>query len=539
MKAEPHDENGTTLTSRDAGGVAGDRGLWKATDDQVRSELHGSCCSCQCGLLGYLRLNVSHFVPDSSEEGLGDQKPKRARTKDVALPSPGNSSRRREGKVGKDPTAPPPVVERIRPPKSGRSVSLRNAAAESPSRRLDDTQRSRARSSSLLSLEARATEGAEDSPLPPAPELVLKAHGRGTSLAPTNRFETIHLTVLPEYLESQVREVIAQDQLGNKIKTMVYADTTRTLINPVDSPDLHFSWTINPYRGCEHGCIYCYARPGHEYLSLNMGIDFESKVFAKYDAPALLRKELMRSSWKGEGIVLSGVTDPYQPIERELNITRELLKVCIEFRQPVSIITKNKLILRDIDLLARLHEFGAVRCAVSLTTLDVILASKMEPRASSPSSRLETIRALATVGIPVTVMTAPIIPGINDHELPALLAAASKAGATRAGYVLLRLPHQIKDLFISWLHEHFPDRAAKVETLLRDAREGMLYNAEFFERGRGTGPIARHIADTFALFARRHGLASPRMVAMDPAQDRPTPFRRPPGPQGLLFGSDA
>lgn len=434
-----------------------------------------------------------------------------------------------------------PIVERITPmrykrPGSSSSApeqtSKQTASESTPLHKKIPTQASEHTDSAehnriITPLSTTPTHGdTEDA------SAVIKVRGRGTSLVPTNRFETIRLTQLAEH----VCEVMAEHENGRQVKTLVYADSTRTLINPVDSPDLSFSWTVNPYRGCEHGCIYCYARPGHEYLSLSSGLDFETKIFAKYDAPRLLRRELMRSSWKGDGIVLSGVTDPYQPIERNLNITRELLKVCIEFRQPVSIITKNRLILRDIDLLSSLHKHRAIRCAVSLTSLDATLASRMEPRASSPAARLEIIRELSKLGIPVTVMTAPIIPGINDGEIPTLLRAAAEAGATRAGYVLLRLPYQIKELFITWLHEHFPLRAAKVEALLRDTREGMLYQGEFFQRGRGTGPISKHIHDTFSLFARRFGLISPRMVAMNPTPS--SPFRRPPGPQGMLFESE-
>lgn len=355
-------------------------------------------------------------------------------------------------------------------------------------------------------------EGGETARLPPA-------RGRGTSLAPTNRFERLSLHVLP----SHAQEIWAELPQGRRIKTLVYADATKGVINPVDSPDLSFSWTINPYRGCEHGCIYCYARPGHEYLAMSSGLDFETKIVAKHDAAALLRQELLRPGWKGERIVLSGVTDPYQPVERELRITRGILEVCCEFRQPVSIITKSGLVLRDLDLLEQLHRWGAVTCAVSLTSLDSRLAAKMEPRAASPGTRLQVIRTLSSMGIPVTVMTAPIIPRINDHELPALLAAAAEAGAKRAGYVLLRLPHQIKALFLDWLAVHFPERASHVEALIRDTREGMLYNSDFVTRVRGTGPVAKHVADTFRVFARRHGFERGPLVRM------PTSFLRPAG----------
>jgi DNA repair photolyase len=241
---------------------------------------------------------------------------------------------------------------------------------------------------------------------------------------------------------------------------------------------------------------------------MSSGIDFETKIMAKHDAPQLLQRALSKNSWQGEPIVFAGVTDVYQPIEADLEITRKCLEVCLAFRQPVSIITKNKLILRDTDIIAEMAKMNLIHAAISLTTLDNKLASAMEPRASSPRSRLDTIRALAKLGVPTTVMTAPIIPGLNDHELPALLREASHAGATCAGYVLLRLPHQIKEIFLDWLRRNFPQRAAKVKALIRDTREGELYNATFFERARGTGAFADQINATFRTFARKYKLAN-------------------------------
>jgi len=362
-------------------------------------------------------------------------------------------------------------------------------------------------------------------PKPPSPHI----RGRGTPINPTNRFESISLHVLAEHAE----EIFTEYPDGQQRKTEVFADNAKTIINPVDSPDLSFKWTINPYRGCEHGCIYCYARPYHEYLSLSSGLDFETKIFAKHDAAKLLRAELMKPSWKGEGIVMSGITDPYQPVERELKITRQILEVMLEFRQPVSFITKSKLILRDLDLLEQFHAFGGVRCAISLTSLDPQLAAKLEPRASSPKARLETIKALSSRGIPTTVMTAPMIPRINDHELPALLEAASEAGATRAGYVLLRLPYQIKELFLEWLQRHFPDRAAHVETLIRDSRNGMLNDSAAFTRFKGEGAFAQQIAQNFRVFARKYKLDGPRIEVTANSFRRPLP----PGATLGLFDS--
>lgn len=351
--------------------------------------------------------------------------------------------------------------------------------------------------------------------------------GRGAGLNPPNRFETVHLHVLGEHRD----ELRAEFPEGRQQPREVTRDVSRTIINHVDSPDIGFKWTVNPYRGCEHGCVYCYARPGHEYLGLSCGLDFETRIHAKPEAPRLLREALMAPSWKGETIVMSGVTDPYQPLERELEITRGCLEVMAEFRQSVALITKSRLITRDLDVLARLHEHGAVSAAVSLTTLDNRLASIMEPRASSPKERLAAIRELSSAGIPVAVMTAPIIPRINDHEIPALLDAAAEAGAQSAGYVFIRLPYQIKDLFLEWLARHFPDRAAHVESLVRQSHGGSLYDSTWFARQRGQGEIASQIGLAFRVFAVRAGLDRPRRSLNTGA------FRRPPAQtsQTLLF----
>ncbi|MBX3406066.1 MAG: PA0069 family radical SAM protein [Phycisphaeraceae bacterium] len=326
--------------------------------------------------------------------------------------------------------------------------------------------------------------------------------GRGACINPGNRFETVRLHVLGEHLDGQLRE----HPCGRQVRTQVFEDDTRSILNRVDSPDLGFNWTVNPYRGCEHGCIYCYARPGHEYLALSSGLDFETRIFAKPEAPRLLREALSRASWQGEPIVFSGVTDCYQPIEAGLAITRACLEVCAEFAQPVSIVTKNKLVLRDRDILEQLAAHNAASVAVSITSLDNALASKMEPRASAPRERLEAIRQLAAAGIPTHVMVAPIIPALNEPEVAAILSAAAGAGARDAGYILLRLPHQIKALFEEWLGRHYPDRAARVLNALRDMHGGELYNADFFHRQRGAGPRAEQIGAAFRLFKRRAGL---------------------------------
>lgn len=363
--------------------------------------------------------------------------------------------------------------------------------------------------------------------------------GRGAGLNPGNRFETVRLHVLGEHLDAGAAAREAEAGSGGvrgpvSVPTTVLSDRSGRVINAVDSPDLPFKWTVNPYRGCEHGCVYCYARPGHEYLGMSMGLDFETKIVAKHGAAALLRRELASASWRGEPIVMSGVTDPYQPVERELGITRGCLEVMASCGQPVSVVTKSRLVERDIDCLSSLAGIGAARAAVSLTTLDRGLAMAMEPRASSPKDRLRAMSSLASAGVPVVVMTAPIIPGLNDHEIPALLKAAKEAGATRAGYILLRLPHQIKDVFLEWLTRAAPGRAAKVESLIRQARGGDLYRSGFGERQRGTGARADQIKATFGVFAERLGLRGEREELSSAGFRRPTVLEE--GQLGLFGG---
>jgi DNA repair photolyase len=353
--------------------------------------------------------------------------------------------------------------------------------------------------------------------------------GRGAQLNPGNRFERVRLHVLGEHLDETFRaREEAGETIGVQLRTVQLEDDTRSIINRVESPDLGMSWTVNPYRGCEHGCIYCYARPGHEYLGMSSGLDFETRILAKPQAPVLLEKALRHPKWKGEPIVMSGVTDPYQPIEREREITRACLKVMARFRQSVGIITKNRLITRDLDILREMASWGGVHAAVSLTSLDPDLARKMEPRASAPRAKLEAIETLAKAGIPVRVMTAPILPGINDREIPALLRAAADAGARGAGFVMLRLPYQIKDLFLDWLRREFPRRAAHVESLIRQMHGGELYTSKWFTRGRGTGPFAQQVAQTFRVFAARYKLDGPCPRLNTEA------FERPPEEKGQL-----
>lgn len=343
--------------------------------------------------------------------------------------------------------------------------------------------------------------------------------GRGAGLNPTNRFETISVERDPEVPGPE------------RIETELLRDTSRSLITRNDSPDVGFEVSINPYRGCEHGCVYCYARPFHEYLGFSAGLDFESKILVKEDAPEILRRELASPKWQPQTLALSGVTDPYQPAERKLEITRRCLEVLAEFRNPVGIITKNELVTRDVDHLGALAEHGAVGVNLSITTLDGELARKMEPRASHPRDRLKAVERLAAAGVPVGVMVAPVVPAITDHEMPKIMEAAANAGASWAGYVVLRLPGAVEGLFQDWLARHFPDRKEKVLNRLRDLRGGRLYDPRFGSRMKGEGLFADQIRLTFETFKRRYGLGQSRPELSTAA------FRRPGEAQQLgLFG---
>ncbi|HYI08497.1 MAG TPA: PA0069 family radical SAM protein [Thermoanaerobaculia bacterium] len=321
--------------------------------------------------------------------------------------------------------------------------------------------------------------------------------GRGASWNPQNRFEK---------LEYVVDEDAWVDEEAPSPNTVYLRDPTRTIIATNDSPDIGFEASVNPYRGCEHGCIYCFARPTHEYLGFSAGLDFETKILVKEDAPALLREELNAKKWEPKVLVMSGVTDPYQPIERRLGLTRGCLEVLADFRNPVGIITKNQLVTRDADVLAELAKYNAARVHISITTLDAKLARIMEPRTSTPELRLEAISRLAAAGVPVGVNVAPVIPGITDHEMPSILAAAREAGASSAGFVVLRLPWAVAPLFERWLEEHFPDRKEKVLNRMRDLRGGKLYDATWGLRGRGSGVFADQIATLFDISCRKQGL---------------------------------
>lgn len=320
--------------------------------------------------------------------------------------------------------------------------------------------------------------------------------GRGSSGNLPNRFEQIDYT--PDDEHGPLDE--------SRPKTLFLRDASKTVIAYNDSPDVGFDASINPYRGCEHGCIYCYARPTHEYLGFSAGLDFETRIMVKENAPELLRAELAARKWTPQAVGMSGVTDCYQPVERKLKITRRCLEVFLEYRNPVVIITKNRLVTRDIDLLAELARFDCAAVFVSMTTLDLELNRLMEPRTSSPTQRLETIAALAQAGVPVGTLIAPVIPGLTDHEILPILQAATDAGARYAGYVALRLPYAVAPLFEQWLEDHYPDRKDKVLNRVRAMRGGKLYDSAYGTRMRGEGPFAEQIETTFSVASRKAGI---------------------------------
>jgi DNA repair photolyase len=344
-------------------------------------------------------------------------------------------------------------------------------------------------------------------------------HGRGAAHNPPNRFERIAYEPEPDEIEPDKPLPVTQ----------LFRDTSRTVIATNDSPDVGFSASINPYRGCEHGCVYCYARPTHEYLGFSAGLDFETKIMVKEDPPELLRRELSSRSWKPQTLGLSGVTDPYQPIERRLGITRRCLEVLVEFRNPVVVVTKSHLVIRDADLLAELAQHHAAMVFLSITSLDGSLSRVLEPRAAQPSGRLAAIEELSRAGIPTGVLVAPVIPGLNDHEMPAIVTAAAGAGARAAGHVVLRLPFGLAQLFERWLEQHFPERKEKVLNRIRVLRDGRLNDPRFGSRMRGEGKLADAIHDLFALACRKAGIngRGPELSA--------AAFRHPDGKQGLLF----
>ena len=322
-----------------------------------------------------------------------------------------------------------------------------------------------------------------------------RRRGRGAGLNISGRFEPVSREALDDGW--QVLEDLPA------FKTDVQIEQARTIITRNQSPDISFDRSINPYRGCEHGCVYCFARPSHAYMGLSAGLDFEAKLFAKPDAAALLEKELAKPGYVPRTIALGTNTDPYQPIEKQWRVTRQILEILERHNHPVGIVTKSALVLRDIDILERMAAKGLVKVALSVTTLDRKMARTLEPRASTPSKRLDAVKALNDAGIPASVMVAPIIPGINDHEIERLLEGASAAGAQEVGYVLLRLPLEVAPLFKDWLLRHYPDRYRHVMSLIRSMRDGKDYDAEWSKRMRGTGPYAWQIARRFELKAAK------------------------------------
>jgi len=321
--------------------------------------------------------------------------------------------------------------------------------------------------------------------------------GRGAASNPMGRFERIEVEADPDSLEGAPPE---------RPETVFLRDASRSIVSTNASPDVGFDASVNPYRGCEHGCSYCYARPFHEYLGFSAGLDFETRILVKEEAPALLRRELTSPKWRPQTVALSGVTDPYQPVERRLGITRGCLEVLAELRNPVIVVTKNHLVTRDADLLGELARHRAAAAAISVTTLDPDLARRLEPRASHPRRRLEAVATLAGAGVAAGVLVAPVIPGLNDHEIPAVLEAAAGAGASFAGFVVLRLPHGVSHLFAEWLDHHAPGHKEKVLNRVREMREGRLNDPAFGRRMRGRGPFAEQIRNLFAVSCRRHGL---------------------------------
>jgi DNA repair photolyase len=342
-----------------------------------------------------------------------------------------------------------------------------------------------------------------------------RPRGRGAADNPAGRFERL--------------EVVTEEGSPERLATQFLRDDSRSIVAHNESPDVPFSVSINPYRGCEHGCTYCYARTYHEYLGFSAGLDFETRILVKHEAPRLLRSELDAAEWQPQVLGISGVTDPYQPIERRLELTRRCLQVLSEYRNPVALITKNSLVARDLDLLTELARHGAASVMLSITTLDAELSRKMEPRTSHPRDRLTALARLADQGIPCGVSLAPVIPGLTDHEIPEILRAASEHGASWANWLLLRLPGAVESIFTGWLEEVFPDRTEKVLNRIRSSRGGALSESRFGRRMRGEGIFAEQIRDLFASACRRYDLATagPRLST--------AAFRRPGGHQLDLY----
>jgi len=349
--------------------------------------------------------------------------------------------------------------------------------------------------------------------------------GRGAASNPPNRFEAI----VVEQPQGDLAEYFVDPEPERNILTKFYIDHSKSILAKNDSPDIGFTYSLNPYRGCEHGCIYCYARPSHEYLGFSAGLDFETKIMVKHDAPELLERHFGLKSWKPQVVMLSGDTDCYQPIERKLGITRRCLEVFLRYRNPVSVITKNALIRRDVDLLKELASLNLVLVTISITSLSHDLIRKMEPRTASPAKKFETVEILAKAGIPVGVNVCPIIPGLNDTEIPAILKETAARGARYASYTIVRLPYAVKDLFVDWLQREMPDRASAILNRIRDVRNGNLTCSDFGKRLSGEGQIAESIDQLFHASARRLHLNEAK------ASLSVSEFRRPPGAQMEIF----
>jgi DNA repair photolyase len=343
--------------------------------------------------------------------------------------------------------------------------------------------------------------------------------GRGALSNPEGRFESVRKE---REHDGWDRVPEPEDELP-PLKTVVKADPTRTLITRNQSPDIPFNQSINPYKGCEHGCIYCYARPSHAYLNLSPGLDFETKLFYKDRAAELLDQELRRPSYRVQSITIGANTDPYQPIEKKLKVTRSILEVLLRFRHPCTIITKSTLVPRDLDILSEMAKLHLVAVLVTIATLDNDLKRHLEPRAGSPAGRLKVIQQLATAGVPVGVMTAPIIPVVNDSEMETILEKAAAAGAVGAGYTLLRLPYELKDLFKEWLAAHYPLKAEHVMSIIRQSRDGKEYDSAFGTRMRGTGKFAELIAQRFALATKRLNMGFGSRMRLDTSLFKPPP----------------
>ncbi len=364
-----------------------------------------------------------------------------------------------------------------------------------------------------------------DQGLPPPPT----RKGRGAAVNPPSRFDRQTSGPFDDGWSTLAEELADLPPLP----TTLTRDASRSVISYNQSPDLGFDRAVNPYRGCEHGCVYCYARPTHAYLGLSPGLDFETRLLFKPDVAELLERELRRPSYVARPLALGSNTDPYQPVERTLKLTRAVLEVLERFGHPVSIVTKSAGVLRDLDLLRALAARRLVRVWLSVTTLDAALARRMEPRAATPARRLEAVAALAAAGVPVGVLAAPMIPGLNDVELERILAAAAGAGAGSAGYVLLRLPLEIRQIFEDWLARHYPQRARHVLALVRETRAGALNDSRFGQRMSGTGAYADLLARRFARAARQHGLEAP--APLDCTSFAPPPLPVPPAAQMSLF----